>query len=100
MITMADHTVYPSKSPKYTPADAYLAAAFLYPQIITSEETFPATVELHGSLTRGQVVVDHMNTTVPNAVFIETINQTQFQDLLILAASYTGTNGFVPPNKH
>lgn len=96
MITLADHTVYPGKSPVYAPADAIMAAAFLYPeQLILSESIYPATLELHGSLTRGQVVIDHMNTTAPNVAFIEKIDKEVLKDILIYAANYT-KDGFVP----
>lgn len=67
-----------------------LAAAFLYPEdIITYQESLPASVELHGSQTRGQVVINHKNNTVPNTMLIETIDVEFFKNLLLIAAEET-----------
>lgn len=90
LINKVDHTILPSKTTVWKPADAMLVAAYLYPKtIIITQRSFPASIELHGSQTRGQVVINHKNTTAANIMFIETIDQEAFKRLLVLSVETT-----------
>jgi inosine-uridine nucleoside N-ribohydrolase len=66
------------------PCDAFLVAAFLYPDtMITKKSTHNATVELHGSQTRGQIVLDHLKTKRDNVTIIEEVDPELFKQLLM-----------------
>jgi inosine-uridine nucleoside N-ribohydrolase len=73
------------KNPKvWVPCDAFLVAAFLYPDtMITKKSTHNATVELHGSQTRGQIVLDHLKTKRDNVTIIEEVDPELFKQLLM-----------------
>lgn len=66
------------------PCDAFLVAAFLRPdKIITKKSTHNAGIELHGSQTRGQIVLDHLKLKQENVILIEEIDVEMFQDMLL-----------------
>ena len=71
----------------YFPCDAYLVAAFLYPDCIESSNRHHATVELYGCETRGQVVLDHKKKLEENVIIIEKINKNIFKNILLQVAS-------------
>ena len=64
--------------------DGLAMAAAIEPGIITRSEKKYVTIELHGSLTRGQTVVDWSNMTKkqPNAEIIHAVDQERFIQLM------------------
>lgn len=54
--------------------------------MIVKQNSYFASVELHGWFTRGQMVLDHLNTTKPNVKVIEKVNDEFFKRLLLKAA--------------
>ncbi|KAJ3650753.1 hypothetical protein Zmor_016833 [Zophobas morio] len=83
LLTKADRNIY-RKSDFWLPCDAFLAAAFVNPgKIITKTSRHNASIELHGSQTRGQVVLDHSKTKKENVTIIEQINTELFQEMLM-----------------
>lgn len=54
--------------------DLYLTCCFLVRDIIKKTRKVHATLELAGKKTRGQVVIDHLGRSEPNATFIEEID--------------------------
>lgn len=87
LITRAEKSIYDPQPDFWNPCDAFLVGCFLYPEeMITAKVIKNALVELHGSRTRGQMVIDHINTTTPNTVIIENLNVEFFKLLLLEAA--------------
>lgn len=77
-----------------------LAAAFLFKETAIAKEVLePADVELRGTLTRGQVAINHRNDTTPNVIMIEQINEEVFKKLLQVAALGT-QKSFAPKCKN
>ncbi|XP_030379010.1 uncharacterized protein C1683.06c isoform X2 [Scaptodrosophila lebanonensis] len=51
----------PMRFPNWNPCDAILVAAWLFePQMVKKHSTWNATVDLRGTHTRGQMVLDHL----------------------------------------
>ncbi|PNF42065.1 hypothetical protein B7P43_G10998 [Cryptotermes secundus] len=68
--------------------DAILAAAVLYPEIVIKSQKCHATVELHGTHTRGQVVLDHLQVKKPNVHIIEKVDTSALKKILLWAAEH------------
>lgn len=68
--------------------DAILAAVLLYPDIIIKSQKCHATVELHGTHTRGQVVLDHLQVKDPNVHLIEKVDTSVLKKMLLWAAEH------------
>ncbi|KAK9510737.1 hypothetical protein O3M35_005463 [Rhynocoris fuscipes] len=68
-------------------ADAMLAAVILDDNIITEKFTAHATVELNGSYTRGQLVIDHLNIKDHNITIIKSLNGNFYKELLFRVVS-------------
>ncbi|KAJ9577209.1 hypothetical protein L9F63_006183 [Diploptera punctata] len=79
------------------PCDALLAAVFLEPEIVTKSRTCHASVELHGTHTRGQVVLDHLRIKDPNINLIERVDVSTLKKMLLWAAGHP-ESGY-PDNK-
>ena len=64
--------------------DGLALAAAIEPDIVTRSELKHVSIELHGSLTRGQTVVDWANSTrqQPNTEIIHEVNQERFMQLM------------------
>lgn len=67
----------------FIPCDAYLIACFVFPQMITVEKRYNATVELSGEYARGLMVLDHKQLDEPNAFVIEDIDVDLFKKVLL-----------------
>lgn len=66
----------------FTPFDALLTAAFLYPErCIRTKNQYHATIELEGVHTRGQMVIDHKDQNY-NVTVIETLNEEEIKNIL------------------
>ncbi|CAG9824486.1 unnamed protein product [Phaedon cochleariae] len=64
--------------------DAIVAFCLLNPEKnIVKKTIHHATVELHGCLTRGQVVLDHLKNKKPNVTIIESFDGELFQEELL-----------------
>lgn len=88
LITEAEWSVYSKQeSSNWVSADGFLAGAMLFPETILVQNEYNANIELHGELTRGQVVIDHSNKDEINAVFVEKFDYEKFKEVLIQAAS-------------
>lgn len=89
MLTRVDHTIFPSKSKIWKPADAFLVGCFMRPSLILRQNVYNASVELNGSRTRGQVVIDRIEKENHNIVLIESIDREAFKELLLEVANHT-----------
>lgn len=72
----------------FTPFDALLTAVFLFPErCIRTKNQYNATVELHGSHTLGQMVIDHRSDN-HNVTVIEAVNEEEIKKILLWTASF------------
>lgn len=86
-----DEAIYiPKKRYTWNPCDAFLVAVFLEKDkaIQKSRECY-ATVELNGSMTRGQVVIYHVTGSQKehNLTVIENVNSDICKNLLLWTAT-------------
>lgn len=73
----------------WTVCDALLAAVFLFPnKCVKSESFWHASVELHGGLTRGQMVLDHLKANGSNVRIIEEINSEIFKQIALWSVDH------------
>lgn len=77
-----------SHNTTWIPCDAIVAAAVLYPDIVIKSQKCHATVELHGTHTRGQVVLDHLQVKDPNVHLIEKVDTSVLKKMLLWAAEH------------
>lgn len=90
LLNRAEGNIYKTRTAEYwTPCDAFLAIAFLYPESIEKEASYHATVELHGHETRGQIVLDHLNEKGNNLRIIKKVNE-EFAKRVLLETSRSG----------
>jgi inosine-uridine nucleoside N-ribohydrolase len=68
--------------------DAILAAALLHPDIVIKSQKCHATIELHGTHTRGQVVLDHLQVKDPNVHLIEKVDTSILKKMFLWAAEH------------
>lgn len=91
-----EKSVYePKGSKSWMPCDAILIAAYLFPEkMIKKTSKWYAKVELHGTYTRGQVVLDHKKTdnnkTIENVCFIEQVCVETFKQIALWTVNYDG----------
>ncbi|XP_058816421.1 nucleoside hydrolase-like [Topomyia yanbarensis] len=72
----------------WMPCDAFLAAVFVKPSIVTHAENFHVDIELSGRLTRGQVVPDHLKSSKDNTRIVDKLDGEQFKLLMLYAADH------------
>lgn len=77
-----------SRFMSWIPCDAILAATFLRPDIVMRSQNCHATVELHGTHTRGQVIIDHLKLKEPNVHLIEEVDTSILKEMLLWAAGH------------
>ncbi|XP_037032013.1 pyrimidine-specific ribonucleoside hydrolase RihA-like isoform X2 [Bradysia coprophila] len=76
-----------NKCVKWNPCDAFVTAVLLKPnEIILKSKNCHATVELSGSLTRGQVVIDHLNRNQNNITIVEQVDVEKCKQLFLWTA--------------
>lgn len=64
-------------------------AALIKPnEFIKKSTNYYATIELNGSLTRGQMIIDHKRENPDNAVVIESVDETVYKQLCLWAAGH------------
>ncbi|XP_033224842.1 uncharacterized protein LOC117177887 isoform X2 [Belonocnema kinseyi] len=73
--------------PTYTPCDAFLAGIVLRPEMATSVVSYHIDIELGGTRTRGQVVIDHFMSNEQNAFVIQEFDSEVFKEILLCAAN-------------
>ncbi|XP_072383356.1 pyrimidine-specific ribonucleoside hydrolase RihA-like [Diabrotica undecimpunctata] len=80
LLTKAEEIIYKKHNREHwIPCDTFLTFAFTNPdEHIVKSSIHHASVELHGDLTRGQVVLDHLKMNQPNVVIIENIDSQLF----------------------
>lgn len=82
-----------NKCNKWNPCDAFVSAIFLKPdQIIQKSKNCHATVELSGTLTRGQVVIDHLNKNQKNITIVEQVDVEKCKQLFLWTAEHDSIN--------
>jgi inosine-uridine nucleoside N-ribohydrolase len=67
----------------FIPCDAYLAVCYFLPEMIKKSEEVHVTVELCGTETRGQMIIDHKQTEKPNANIITEFDAEMFKKFLL-----------------
>lgn len=73
----------------WCPCDAYLTAAFLFPELIIKKDSkCHISVELGGTHTRGLMILDHIKEKSDNARIIETIDLENFKKVAMWVAGY------------
>ncbi|XP_058126847.1 nucleoside hydrolase-like [Anopheles ziemanni] len=95
MLNAIERKLY-GERPNWMPCDAFLVAVFVDPSIVERSEWFHVEIELHGAITRGQMVLDHLkarNAAKPvegkpkeNVRIIDRINDDSFRQLCLMAA--------------
>lgn len=82
-----------NKCNKWNPCDAFVSAIFLKPdQIIQKSKNCHATVELSGTLTRGQVVIDHLNKNQKNITLVLKVDVEKCKQLFLWTAEHDSIN--------
>ncbi|KAJ8672675.1 hypothetical protein QAD02_003935 [Eretmocerus hayati] len=89
LMNLVDRAVYDPEDEivkTYTPCDVFVAGIFLRPDIAKDVEMYHIDIELTGTHTRGQVVIDHLRAKDPNAYIIQDLDWDTFKNLLMFAA--------------
>uniref|UniRef100_A0A182P6Y1 Inosine/uridine-preferring nucleoside hydrolase domain-containing protein n=1 Tax=Anopheles epiroticus TaxID=199890 RepID=A0A182P6Y1_9DIPT len=80
ILNAVERKIY-GQRPNWMPCDAYLVAAFIVPDCVVKARSYAVDVELHGALTRGQMVLDHCREGVGHVRIIDDIDEGQFKEL-------------------
>ncbi|XP_050099802.1 uncharacterized protein LOC126580015 [Anopheles aquasalis] len=84
MLNEIERKVYRGRT-SWMPCDAFLVAAFIRPDIIERSERFHVDIELHGTLTRGQMVLDHLQSVPENVRIVDKLDDEEFRQLCLMA---------------
>lgn len=83
---------YRNVLPRWTPCDNFLACCFIYPKMIEKMTKHHVTIELAGNHTRGQMVIDHLLRSKPNAFLIEKIDVEMFKRFMLWVCDHPDSN--------
>ncbi|XP_063989849.1 nucleoside hydrolase-like [Diachasmimorpha longicaudata] len=91
LINKVEGGVYLKQTKKefYRPCDAFTAAVLLNPDLVIKKTDYHADIELRGTRTRGQVVLDHLQQNEPNVHLIEEIDFRKFEELMFSAFTFS-----------
>uniref|UniRef100_A0A182WED0 Inosine/uridine-preferring nucleoside hydrolase domain-containing protein n=1 Tax=Anopheles minimus TaxID=112268 RepID=A0A182WED0_9DIPT len=70
-----------SQRPHWMPCDAYLVATYILPACVENSHLYTVDVELHGALTRGQMILDHRLQGQGHVRIVDDINEEMFKYL-------------------
>ncbi|XP_035898385.1 inosine-uridine preferring nucleoside hydrolase-like [Anopheles stephensi] len=65
----------------WMPCDAYLVAAYVLPGCVEKAHLYSVDVELHGALTRGQMILNHKLQGNGHVRIVDDINEVAFKEL-------------------
>uniref|UniRef100_A0A182JZQ1 Inosine/uridine-preferring nucleoside hydrolase domain-containing protein n=1 Tax=Anopheles christyi TaxID=43041 RepID=A0A182JZQ1_9DIPT len=82
ILNAVERKIY-SQRPKWMPCDAYLVAAYIQPDCVMTARSYAVDVELHGALTRGQMVLNHRSEGDGHVRIIDDIDENKFKDLCL-----------------
>lgn len=79
---------------RWISSDPISAAVLLQPDIVQSSSLQHASVELHGTITRGATIVDYRNkqNREPNILLVENIDVDKYKQLLVYALGSSGNS--------
>lgn len=84
LLNALDDFVYVQRKALYfKPCDALLTAVLICPESIVASNKWHASVELHGTHTRGQLALDHLKAKEDNVVIVERVDEEIFKRLLL-----------------
>ncbi|XP_015108975.1 inosine-uridine preferring nucleoside hydrolase [Diachasma alloeum] len=91
LINKVEGGIYSKKMKKefYRPCDAFVAAIVLNPDLVTKKTDYHADIELRGTRTRGQVVLDHLQDNEPNVHMIEEIDFRKYEKMMFSAFTFS-----------
>ncbi|GLV39241.1 uncharacterized protein CBL_06291 [Carabus blaptoides fortunei] len=83
LLNAAEKRIYEDMEKFWWPCDAFLVAAFLFPDVAKTSLNCHASVELHGNRTRAQMVINHTKELKPNVAVITELNLDLFKSILL-----------------
>lgn len=90
LMNPVDYKIFVEREKLYfKPYDAVATAVFLCPEMVEVAGEWHTCVELHGTHTRGQMVLDHLKSKTSNAKIVEKINQEMFKKILLWTVGHS-----------
>ncbi|XP_014087575.3 nucleoside hydrolase [Bactrocera oleae] len=88
LLNLVERAVFiPKGIERWLVCDAVAVAAYLFPHLtIKQSQLYHATVELAGTHTRGQMVIDHLKQQKDNAIIIMEVNGDHYKNIIAWTA--------------